>query len=170
MVQPSCLQFFATAYDPAPGGCDGGKDQGVGQLVIHDLQEGTCRVMIGESKGWGYPGSGTHISATAHRNPGWVALSTIGYGQFEYLSNNQPAPVLFSEIYLANTDPANPQVCRAAHHRSHSKDSTRGGYTGYLGEPHPTMSPTGTRIAIGSDWHDSGSVDTYIIELPAYRR
>lgn len=162
--------FFATAYDPAPGGCDGGKDRGVGQLVIHDLEKRTCRVMIGDSKGWGYPGSGTHISATAHKNPGWVALSTIGYGQFEYLQNGQPAPVLFSEIYLANTDPTKPEICRVAHHRSHSKDSTRGGYTGYLGEPHPTLSPTGTRIAFGSDWYDSGSVDTYIIELPTYQR
>ena len=77
---------------------------------------------------------------------------------------------MFSEIYLANTDPDNEVVCRLAHHRSFGKDAKRGGYRAYFGEPHATISPSGTRIIFGSDWYDSGSVNAYVIELPAYRR
>ena len=160
--------FFATAFDPSPNGCDGGKYQGVGSLVVHDLEEKTCRVVIGQHNGYGYPGSGTHVSSVAHRQPGWVLMSTIGYGRFEYLSNHQPAPLLFSEIYLANTDPKNPQICRIAHHRSFGKDAVNVSYNNYLGEPHATLSPSGTRLVFGSDWGNSGSVDTYVVELPAY--
>lgn len=160
--------LFATGFDPSPGGCRGSADDGLGALIVHDLINGRCRSVISQSSGYGEPISGTHISATAHTRPGWVTLSTIGYEQFEYLTNSRPAPVLLSEIYLADTDAKNPETCRLAHHRSHAKDSANGGYAGYLGEPHATMSPSGTRIAFGSDWHDSGSVDTYVIELPSY--
>lgn len=162
--------LFATAFDPSPKGCDGGPDQGVGSLVVHDLVDKTCRVVIGESTGHRYPGSGTHVSAVGHKVPGWVLMSTISYGQFEFLSNNQKAPVLLSEIYLANTDPKNPKVCRIAHHRSFAKDSHGTTYSGYLGEPHATLSPSGTRLIFGSDWHDSGSVDAYVVELPVFKK
>lgn len=162
--------LFATAFDPSPKGCDGGPDQGVGSLVVHDLVDKTCRVIIGESTGHRYPGSGTHVSAVGHKVPGWVLMSTISYGQFEFLDNNQKAPVLLSEIYLANTDLENPKVCRIAHHRSFAKDAHGTTYSGYLGEPHATLSPSGTRVIFGSDWHDSGSVDAYVIELPVFKK
>ena len=161
--------LFATAFDPAPGGCDGGKDLGVGSLLVHDLEDKTCRVIISESKGYRYPGSGTHVSSVAHKNPGWVLLSTIGYGQFDFFSNDKPAPVLFSEMYLDNTDPENPRFCRVGHHRSFGKDAVKIDYINYLGEPHATLSPSGTRLVFGSDWYNSGSVDAYVVELPAYQ-
>ena len=162
--------LFTTAFDPSPKGCDGGPDLGVGSLVVHDLVDKTCEVIVGASAGYNYPGSGTHVSAVGHKVPGWVLMSTISYGQFEYLSNNQKAPVLFSEVYLVNTDPKNQKVCRIAHHRSFAKDSTGTTYSGYLGEPHATLSPSGTRLIFGSDWHNSGSVDSYVVELPAFKK
>jgi len=47
--------------------------------------------------------------------------------------------------------------------------TTRGTHVS-VGEPHATISPSGTRIIFGSDWYDSGSVDTYVIELPGYQK
>ena len=97
-------------------------------------------------------------------------MSSIGYGSFDFFSNKRKAPALLSEIYLANTDPDNEVVCRLAHHRSFAKDAKRGGYKAYFGEPHATISPSGTRIVFGSDWYDSGSVNAFVIELPAYSK
>lgn len=161
--------LFATAFDPSPRGCDGGPDRGVGSLVVHDFEDKTCNVIIGESYGYGYPGSGTHVSAVGYNAPSWALMSTIGYGQFEYLSNNEPAPVLFSEVYLVDTDNPNHTACRVAHHRSYGKDAENAEYSAYFGEPHATLSPSGTRLLYGSDWYNSGSVDTYVVELPAFK-
>lgn len=98
-------------------------------------------------------------------------MSSIGRSsQFNFFSNNEPAPPLLSEIYLANTDPTDPVTCRLAHHRSYGKGATNGGYAPYFGEPHATISPSGTRIVFGSDWYDSESVDTYVLELPRFNR
>lgn len=162
--------FFTTAFDPSPNGCDGGPDEGVGSLVIHNFEKKTCEVIVSESKGYNYPGSGTHVSAVSYRRPGWALMSTISYGQFEYHRNNKRAPVLFSEIYLVNTDPKQREVCRIAHHRSFGKRAKDVSYHAYFGEPHATLSPSGTRLLFGSDWYGSGSVDTYVIELPAHRK
>lgn len=159
---------FTTVFDPSPGGCNDDLWQGVGHLVVHDMQTGECRPVINEAKGYPYTTSGTHVSARAHKRPGWVVMSSVGYGSFEFFTNKRKAPALLSEIYLVNTDPDNEVVCRLAHHRSFGKSAKRGAYKGYFGEPHATASPSGTRIVFGSDWYDSGSVDTYVIELPAY--
>lgn len=159
---------FQVVFDPSPKGCGDDMWQGVGHLVVHNMETGECRPIINEAKGYPYTTSGTHASAQAYRNPGWVAMSSVGYGLFDFFTNKRKAPALFSEIYLANTDPDNEVVCRLAHHRSFAKDAKRGDYRPYFGEPHATISPSGTRIAFGSDWYDSGTVDTYIIELPAY--
>jgi len=135
----------------------------------HDGQDALYQVAF-ESGGYPYPTSGTHISARAYKAPGWVALSSIGYEQDQLLTGKRKAPVLYSEIYLANTDPDNGEICRVAQHRSYGKNAKNGNYNPYFGEPHVTISPSGTRLLFGSDWHDSGSVDTYVVELPAYRR
>lgn len=156
--------LFATAFDYSPQGCDAAGDNGNGALIVHDLEEGDCRSIISPANGYGDPISGTHVSAIAYQKPGWVALSSIGYGKLELLSNLKPAPVFWSEIYLANTDDAKPEVCRLAHHRSFGKS----GRTGYLAEPHVSLSPSGTRLVFGSDWHDSGFVNTFVIELDSY--
>lgn len=160
---------YQTVFDPSPNGCNGAIDKGVGHLGSHSYASGECRGMITESEGWPYTTSGTHLSAGAIKQPGWVALSSIGYReQLPFHTNQQPATPLFSEIYMMNTNPATPQVCRLAHHRSYGKFATKGGYPAYFGEPHPSHSPSGTRIIFGSDWQDSGAVDAYVVELPGY--
>lgn len=161
---------FQVVFDPSPNGCNDDLWQGVGHLVVHNMETGECRPVVNEAKGYPYTTSGTHVSAQAYKKPGWVAMSSVGYGSFDFFTKKRKATALFSEIYLVNTDPDNEVVCRLAHHRSFGKDAQRGGYRPYFGEPHATISPSGTRIAFGSDWYDSGSVDTYVIELPAYQR
>ncbi len=160
--------LYAVAFDPSPAGC-GDADNGVGHLVEHNLATGECRPLITESMGYPYTTSGTHISALAHLRPSWVALSSIGYPQdFVGLANGDTVPTFFSEIYLVNTDPDNAAVCRVAQHRSYGKGAKNASYVAYFGEPHVTISPSGTRLLFGSDWYDSGSVDAYVVELPAY--
>ncbi|MDO6461756.1 hypothetical protein Q4485_13680 [Granulosicoccaceae sp. 1_MG-2023] len=157
--------FYSASYDPYEGGCDG--SDGVGSIVVNDVETGDCRVVVGPDTGWSYPQSGTHLSAISEGAPGWVAMSTIGYGSFGYFSNNKPAPTLFSEVSLTFADEDDPQTCRLAHTRTYAKDAENAsGYTApYFGEPHPVISPSGTRILFSSDWYDSGSVDTYVIDL-----
>ena len=163
--------FYQTVFDSSPLGCSGDANNGVAHLVQHNLETGACRTFFNQSDGYPYTTSSTHVSAQAYQRPGWVAMSSIGRSsQYQYFSNNQPAPPLFSEIYLANTDPNDPATCRLAHHRSYGKAATKGGYEPYFGEPHATISPSGTRILFGSDWYDSGSVDSYVIELPGFNR
>lgn len=163
--------LFQTAFDASPRGCDGDSDNGIGHLVEHNLETGECRTFFNQSQGYPYTTGSTHVSAQSYKQPGWVAMSSVGrINQFAYLSNGQPAPALLSEIYLANTDPNDPVTCRLAHHRSYGKEATTGGYNPYFGEPHATISPSGTRILFGSDWYNSGSVDSYVIELPGFVR
>ncbi|MFT4727826.1 MAG: hypothetical protein ACI9UN_002324 [Granulosicoccus sp.] len=163
--------IFQTVFDPSPNGCEGDKGEGVGHLVVHDMDTGECRPVINEERGYPYTTSSTHVSARAHLKPGWIAMSSVGYHRdYKYFSNKKKPPVFFSEIYLANTDPDNEVVCRLAHHRSFGKEAARGAYHSYFGEPHATISPSGTRILFGSDWYDSGSVDSYVIELPSFER
>jgi len=162
--------LYQTVFDPSPGGCGGDIWQGVGHLVEHNMETGECRPIINEAQGYPYTTSGTHVSAQAYLRPGWVAMSSIGSeDQFRFFSNKRKAPALLSEIYLADTDPDHRVTCRLAHHRSYGKMAKQGGYPPYFGEPHATISPSGTRIVFGSDWYDSGSVDSYVIELPGYQ-
>ena len=162
--------LFQTVFDPSPGGCaEGDMWNGVGHLTVHVLETGECRPVVNQSDGYPYTTSGTHVSAQAWKRPGWVVMSSIGSpDQFDFFTNGRKAPALLSEIYLVNTDPENETVCRVAQHRSFAKHAKTGGYTAYFGEPHATASPSGTRILFGSDWYDSGSVDAYVVELPAY--
>ena len=134
----------------------GGISCGTGALVAHDMTNGNCRVIIGESTGYPYPPAGTHISALAYKKPGWVAVSMVGY-------NYDGQSLLDNEIVLANTNPGG-SVCRVAHHRSFGK----AGPQGYWAEPHVITSPSGTRILFGSDWGGSITVDAYVVELPSY--
>ncbi|OED41856.1 hypothetical protein AB833_08435 [Chromatiales bacterium (ex Bugula neritina AB1)] len=163
--------LYQVAYDPSPDGCNGDSHKGIGHLVQHNLDSGRCRNIISQQHGYPYPTSSTHISALASEAPGTVAMSSIGTRKQTVLfSNGKPAPALFSEVYIANTDTDQPVICRLAHHRSFGKNATKGGYAPYFGEPHATISPSGTRILFGSDWYNSGSVDSYVIELPGYKK
>jgi hypothetical protein len=125
--------------------------------VMFDLINGGDTVIIGEETGYPYPPSGTHISAVAHRAPGWVAVSVVG-------NDGDGRDVLDNELLLADTNTRT--VCRIAHHQSAGKD----GPQGYWAEPHAVISPTGTRVLFGSDWGGGATVDTYVVELPAFRQ
>jgi len=144
--------FYASVvFDPP---ADGREADEVGTLVAHDMETGARRVVIGISTGFPYPPSTTHLSAVAHRNPGWVAVSAVG--------NARGAGVLDNELLLGNVDTG--EVCRVAHHRSFAGE----GRWGYWAEPHVVISPTATRLLFGSDWGNGRSVDTYVVELPAF--
>ncbi|MFK7892149.1 MAG: hypothetical protein AB8B63_15135 [Granulosicoccus sp.] len=159
--------LFTPQYDPAEYGCAADSDYGRGSLVAYDIDAQRCSVIIGRSTGWDYPLSGVHLSALSQQNPGWVSMSTMGYGHFEHLTNRQPAPVFFSELSLTYADPEEPVTCRLAHTRSYGKSARNSASysSSYFGEPHPVMSPSGSRILFNSDWYDSGTVDTYAISL-----
>ena len=122
-------------------------------------------MVIGPSTGHGYPPSGTHLSALSYRNPGWVAISSVGESERGQADKLQK--LFHQEIYLAYTDAKKPQVCRVAHHRSQGRDN-KVLQTPYYAEPHVGISPSGTRLIFGSDWHGGNSVDTYIVELPVH--
>ena len=147
--------YFAIAFSTNQRNSCG---DGIGSAIVHDASNGSCRVLVGPSNGYPYSLSGTHLSALAHRNPGWAAVSSIGYGI-------EGDTLLEQELYLVNTDPSNLQVCRIAHHRA----TGRRGSIGYFAEPHPVISPSGTRVLFSSDWNNSGKVDVFVVELPAYQ-
>ncbi len=132
---------------------DGPQGSSVGSLVTFDMTDGSSRVIVGPDTGYPYPPSGTHLSAPIYKNPGWVFLSIIG--------DSSGAGVLDQELVLADTNPGG-KICRIAHHRSQEAQD-------YWGEPHVTGSPSGTRAIFGSDWGGGESVDTYVVELPAFR-
>jgi hypothetical protein len=138
--------FDSVVFDPGPNG------SGTGTLVVFDMTNGQSQVVVGEDTGYPYPPSGTHVSAVAHHAPGWVALSVVG--------DVSGRGVLDNELVLADTNTG--LVCRIGHHRSHAGD--------YWGEPHAVISPSGTRVLFGSDWGGGATIDTYVVELPSYRR
>lgn len=142
--------YNTVAFDRGPAG------SGIGSLVSFDLQSGAAKVVVGPNTGWPYPPSGTHISSLAYRAPGWVYASIVG--------NPSGAGVLDNELVLANVSTG--AVCRAAHHRSFGQNNVAIG-NAYWAEPHVVTSPSGTRAIFGSDWGGGGSVDTYVLELPA---
>lgn len=143
--------FLSVIFDPPPGGSP---RQEVGSLVQFDMETGERRVIIGFATGFPYPASGTHVSAVSHQRPGWAVVSSVG--------DPRGRDLLQSEIVLANLDTG--EVCRVAHHRSFAGE----GRWGYWAEPHPVISPSGTRILFASDWGNGPTVDTFVVELPSY--
>lgn len=142
--------YFAVAFEQGPGGgCQG-------DIVAHDMTTGTCFPITGPSLGYNYPKSGTHISSLAHKNTdgGWLAASMIGDNRGQFL--------LDQELIIAKADQGHVKVCRIGHHRSDRDDF------GYYGEPHASISPSGTRVLFASDWNGSGQVDCYVVELPVF--
>ena len=73
------------------------------------------------------------------------------------------AGLLDLENLIADTNTGT--VCRVGRHRSWGKANT---VLGYWAEAHTVPSPTGTRAVFASDWGGGNSVDTYVLELPAY--
>ncbi|MGK0272017.1 MAG: hypothetical protein ACI88H_002683 [Cocleimonas sp.] len=65
--------LFSVEFSAGPQGrCDG-------NIIAHELTTGDCFDVISERKGYDYSKAGTHISALAHRNPGWIAASMVGF-------------------------------------------------------------------------------------------
>lgn len=144
----------AVAFEPGPAG------SGIGSLVQHNLVTGAARVLVGPSRGYPYPPSGTHVGATAFHRTGLVAVSVK--------DDRRGDSLLDTELLFVDTDAqTNPaaSICRVGHHRSMS-DS-------YWAEPHPAISPSGTRILFSSSWGDTRNpgavVNAYVLELPGYR-
>lgn len=75
--------------------------------------------------------------------------------------------LLDQELVLVHVkDRDNVDVYRIGHHRADENEFD------YWGEPHAVISPSGTRVLFGSDWsgaEDGQSVDSYVVELPAYQ-
>ena len=136
---------IGVAYDGSP----------TGTVVVSDITDGSQRCVVGQPTGYPYPPSGTHISTHIFDHPGFIAVSIVG--------NHTGATLLDNELLLIDCN-ADGKVCRVCHHRSWGKD----GPQGYWAEPHAVASPSGTRIAFGSDWGGTNTVDTYVAELPAY--
>ena len=142
--------YFTVSFEQGPnGGCQG-------TLVAHNATTGHCFSVtpVGD---YAYPKSGTHISALAHKNTegGWVAVSSLGFQQ-------DGVQILDQELFIAKVNELDADVYRVAHHRSDEDNID------YWGEPHVTISPTGTRLLFGSDWsgvEDGISVDSYVAEL-----
>ena len=157
-VEHSCLgklsngddAYFAIGFEEGPnGGCQG-------TLVAHNATNGNC-FSVTTVQDYGYPQSGTHISALAHKNTegGWVAVSMMGY-------DLDGQDLLDQELFVAQVNENDANVYRVAHHRSDEAEFD------YWGEPHVTISPTGTRLLFGSDWsgtEDGVSIDSYVAEL-----
>lgn len=138
-------------FDDGPRG-----NSDIGSLVTWDLTRGTSKVVIGPKTGWPYP-KDTHISALAYKQPGWVTIASLG--------STSGSGLLDLEVLVANT--ADNTVCRVGRHRSWGKANTHLAEP-YWAEAHAVPSPSGTRILFGSDWGNSPTVDTYVIELPSY--
>ncbi|QCW98747.1 T9SS type A sorting domain-containing protein [Aggregatimonas sangjinii] len=145
--------YFAISFAEGPdGGC-------LGTLVAHNATTGNC-FAVTPTEDYGYSKSGTHISALAHKNSesGWVAVSSMGY-------EKDGVEILDQELFIAKVNEFDGEVYRVAHHRSDEDEID------YWGEPHVTISPSGTRLLFGSDWSGSDdgiSVDAYVAELSAY--
>ena len=145
--------YFAISFEEGPSGdCQG-------TLVAHNATTGNC-FSVTPVGAYGYPKSGTHISSLAHKNTegGWVAVSSLGFQQ-------DGVQILDQELFIAKVNEFDADVYRVAHHRSDEDDID------YWGEPHVTISPSGTRLLFGSDWSgaaDGISVDSYVAELNAF--
>ena len=143
---------FSVSFGASPQQCTDHSD-GIGTLIKSNPITGQCETLIGPSTGWQYPPSGSHPSSISQQRPGWITISSVGE------TNPSHQEALDNEIVLFD---ANANIyCRLAHHHSYGKNGSQG----YWAEPHASMSPLGTRIIFASDWHNSGSVDTYVIEL-----
>ena len=145
---------FTVAFGEGPqGGC-------LGNIIAHDLVTGECFPIISEAQGYDYPKTGTHISAVSHKNPGWVAASMVGYEE-------DGQKLLDQELVLARVEKGNTEVYRIGHHRADENEFP------YWGEPHAVISPSATRVLFGSDWSgsdDGKSVDSYVVELPSFKK
>ena len=87
-----------------------------------------------------------------------------------------PCTLLDQEVMLTNLSTG--ESYRIAHHRS-TGNYSNAPQSNYWAQPNVTLSPSGTRILVQSDWgagnpsaptlNPNAAVDTYVIELPSYK-
>ncbi len=161
-------RFFQSATKRSPRGCKNDIWNGIGLVVVHGIEDSSCSSLITQTKGYPETPSGTSLAANAHQNPRWLAMTSVGYDDFEWFSSKRPAPLLFSEVVLLDTTASEPAPCRLAHNRTFGEQATNATYEPALGKASVSLSPKATRVLFSSDWYDSGSIDTYVVQLPAY--
>ena len=143
---------------------------GSGNLMVANLTTGGVSTLIGQATGDGYPTTGALIGAEAYKNPGWVVEGITG-------DIHLTKTYLDQEVLLANVDTK--QICRIAHHRS-TGYWANAAQNNYWAQTNVTLSPSGTRILVQSDWgaatpgagtvaNPSAVIDTYVITLPSYK-
>jgi len=164
-------------YGPPSGGA-------TGTLIWVNLSKGgAVHTLIGPANGDPYPPAGTLVSGRAYKASGWVAVGITGCPSGSTGNCQGPTPTvsgtpktyLDQEVLIANVDSG--AIYRVAHHRSagYYNNATKGNY---WAQPNVTISPSGTRILVPSDWgcanpsapviDPSAIIDTYVIELPGY--
>ena len=164
-------------YGPPSGGA-------TGTLIWVNLSKGgAVHTLIGPANGDPYPPAGTLVSGRAYKASGWVAVGITGCPSGSTGNCQGPTPTvsgtpktyLDQEVLIANVDSG--AIYRVAHHRSagYYNNATT---NNYWAQPNVTISPSGTRILVPSDWgcanpsapviDPSAIIDTYVIELPGY--
>lgn len=141
----------------------------VGNMILANLTKGTVKTLIGENNGYGYPRTGTLTASACYNNPGWCVTGMVGD---PYTGGKT---FLDQEIAIANADTG--IVRRVCHHRS-AGYYTNAPVNNYWAQPNVTISPSGTRILVQSDWgcgdpskpvvKPDAVSDTYVITLPSY--
>ena len=150
-----------------------------GNLIAANLDTGEVSTLIGKANGYGYPRTGSFTSAVAYRAPQRVAGATIGspFGTGNRHAVEHPWTLLDQEVFV--TDLGTGRVLRVAHHRSTGAWGDAP-HSNYWAQPNVTISPSGTRLLVQSDWgcadpahpliDGRAAVDTYAIELPDWHR
>jgi hypothetical protein len=159
---------------------------GNGNVIVCNLDTGAVSNFVGESSGWGYPATGSLSGSTAWKNPNWVVTGMIGNiygtganGVATPGSNGNTGPtanpctILDQEIALTNLTSGT--TWRIAHHRS-TGNYSNAPQSNYWAQPNVSLSTSGTRILVNSDWgcgnpanptlNPNAAVDTYVIDLP----
>ena len=148
-----------------------------GNMIMANLETGAISTLVGKANGYGYPRTGSFTSCTAYQNPACIAGATVGspFGTGNRGPVSKPTTLLDQEVFIANIDSG--FVSRVAHHRSTGAWSDAP-QSNYWAQPNVTISPSGTRMLVQSDWgcadpaqpvlQPTAAVDTYVIELPTY--
>ncbi len=141
----------------------------VGNLIVANLTKRTVKTLVGQANGYGYPRTGTLIGATSYNNPGWAVAGIVGD------PHQKSGTFLDGEVVIANADTG--VVRRVSRHRS-TGYWTSAPINNYWAQPNVTLSPSGTRILVQSDWgnadpsnpvvNPNAISDTYVITLPSY--
>ena len=125
-----------------------------GRVVSHNLSTFVATPIISDLTGWdvGFQNNkGTHISHGASDGSGWIAVGSLGTGLGQI--------PLDAEMMAVNVFTG--EGCRIGHHRTRTLN------WGYFAETHPSISRDGRKIVFGSDWGNSNSIGTYVIDLSA---